>query len=45
MEGMLEELLAEAAARGGSDLHLTVGVPPLVRVDGELLRLGGSARC
>ena len=39
MEGMLEELLTEAAARGGSDLHLTVGVPPLVRVDGELLRL------
>ena len=39
MEGMLEELLTEVAARGGSDLHLTVGVPPLVRVDGELLRL------
>ena len=39
MEGMLVELLTEAAARGGSDLHLTVGVPPLVRVDGELLRL------
>ena len=39
MEGMLEELLTEAAARGGSDLHLTVGVPPLVRVDGDLQRL------
>ncbi len=39
MEGMLDALLAEAAARGASDLHLTVGVPPLVRVDGELLRL------
>ena len=39
MEGMLEELLAEVADRGGSDLHLTVGVPPFVRVDGKLLPL------
>ncbi|MXY16244.1 MAG: PilT/PilU family type 4a pilus ATPase, partial [Acidobacteria bacterium] len=36
---MLVELLRETAARGGSDLHLTVGVPPFVRVDGNLLRL------
>ena len=39
MDGMLVELLAETAARGGSDLHLTAGVPPSVRVDGSLLRL------
>ena len=40
MDGMLVELLRETAARGGSDLHLTAGVPPFVRVDGNLLRLG-----
>ena len=40
MDGMLVELLAETAARGGSDLHLTAGVPPFVRVDGKLQRLG-----
>lgn len=39
MDGMLVELLRETAARGGSDLHLTAGVPPFVRVDGNLLRL------
>lgn len=38
-EAMLAELLARAADRGGSDLHLTAGAPPLVRVDGELQRL------
>ena len=39
MEPQLVELLAEVAACGGSDLHLTVGVPPGVRVDGELRQL------
>ena len=32
----LSELLARAAARGGSDLHLTAGAPPHVRVRGTL---------
>lgn len=39
MDGMLVELLTETAARGGSDLHLSAGVPPCVRVDGGLVRL------
>ena len=39
MDGMLVELLRETAARGGSDLHLTAGAPPCVRVDGSLLKL------
>lgn len=34
------ELLSRAMAAGASDLHLSSGLPPLVRVDGELRRLG-----
>ena len=30
---------ARTSARGGSDLHLKVGSPPIVRVDGQLERL------
>jgi twitching motility protein PilT len=32
----LPELLARTARRGGSDLHLTAGVPPQIRVNGAL---------
>lgn len=32
----LDDLLIECVAKGGSDLHLTVGLPPTIRVDGEL---------
>jgi twitching motility protein PilT len=35
----LDDLLREACERGSSDLHLTVGLPPVVRVDGSLTRL------
>lgn len=35
----LEPLLAEVMRVGGSDLHLTVGSPPVVRVEGELRRI------
>jgi twitching motility protein PilT len=35
----LAALLKETLDRGGSDLHLSVGAPPIVRVDGDLLRL------
>ena len=35
----LPDLLAQTAALGGSDLHLSVGSPPQVRVDGDLQRL------
>lgn len=32
----MQQLLTEAIQKGSSDLHLTVGVPPIVRVDGFL---------
>ena len=32
----LDDLLNMMSARGGSDLHLTVGLPPMMRVDGDL---------
>ena len=32
----IEELLQEAVARRASDLHLTVGMPPIIRVHGSL---------
>ncbi|HHE47011.1 MAG TPA: type IV pilus twitching motility protein PilT [Bacteroidetes bacterium] len=35
----LTELLTEMINRGASDLHLTVGTPPQIRVDGQLLSL------
>ncbi|MGQ0832994.1 MAG: PilT/PilU family type 4a pilus ATPase [Microthrixaceae bacterium] len=35
----LDSLLDEVIRVGGSDLHLTVGSPPVVRVDGELRRM------
>lgn len=38
----LEPLLDEVLRVGGSDLHLTVGAPPVVRVQGELRRLPGA---
>ena len=33
----VDRLLREAAERGASDLHVTVGVPPMLRVDGALV--------
>lgn len=35
----LRELLEQMVKMGASDLHLTVGAPPVVRVDGKLQRL------
>ncbi len=32
----IEELLNTAKERGASDLHVTVGIPPKIRVNGEL---------
>ena len=32
----LAELLARTAQLGGSDLHVTTGVPPQIRVNGVL---------
>ncbi|PWB72963.1 type IV pili twitching motility protein PilT [candidate division GN15 bacterium] len=36
---MLRDLLEQMVKMGASDLHLTVGSPPVVRVDGKLQRL------
>ena len=33
----MEELLALMVRQGGSDLHVTVGSPPRIRIDGSLL--------
>jgi twitching motility protein PilT len=38
----LTSLLRTLAEEGGSDLHLKVGVPPTIRVDGRLRRLPGN---
>jgi twitching motility protein PilT len=35
----LDDLLEEAASRGGSDLHLSAGLPPVIRLHGKIVRL------
>ena len=35
----LDELLTKMVELGGSDLHLRVGLPPLVRIRGRLTKL------
>lgn len=35
----LRELLGEMIESGASDLHLTVGAPPTLRIDGKLVRM------
>ncbi|MFC0905691.1 type IV pilus twitching motility protein PilT [Clostridium sp. MT-14] len=37
---VLKELLKQTIEKNASDLHLTVGAPPVVRVNGELKKLG-----
>ena len=41
MQISLSELLHKLAEFGGSDLHVTTGTPPLVRVDGQIKPLDG----
>lgn len=36
----IQDLLAEMVKRGGSDLHLTAGAPPLIRLHGNLTAIG-----
>lgn len=36
----LKALIDDAVARGASDIHLTVGLPPVLRVDGALVNDG-----
>ncbi len=33
----IDDLLREATERGASDLHLSVGLPPVLRIDGKLV--------
>ncbi len=42
MKKSIDELLLAAAKLEASDLHLTVGHPPIVRIDGELRVLKGT---
>ena len=35
----IEQLLREMVNHGASDLHVRVGVPPIYRINGELIRL------
>ena len=37
----IEQLLKDVVDRQGSDLHLTAGVPPLMRVWGQLVPMTG----
>ncbi|HVM66264.1 MAG TPA: PilT/PilU family type 4a pilus ATPase [Acidimicrobiales bacterium] len=41
-EASLDELLAQVAAKGASDLHLSVGRPPGIRIDGRIWPLDGQ---
>jgi twitching motility protein PilT len=36
MELMIEDLMEEVIDRGGSDLHLSAGLPPYIRISGRL---------
>lgn len=36
----LRELLEDMCSKKASDLHITVGVPPLLRMDGEMMAVG-----
>ena len=40
-EGLIDvtELLAFSAKQGASDLHLSAGLPPMIRVDGDVRRI------
>ena len=37
----IESLLEECVKRNASDLHLQVGLPPILRIDGRLIAIGG----
>ena len=40
MKNTIDELLEKAFKLKASDIHLTVGVPPVFRIHGELKRTG-----
>ena len=36
----IQDLLAEMVKRGASDLHITAGIPPMLRLAGKLTPMG-----
>lgn len=44
MDIKLEDLLTEVEKAGASDLHITAGVPPTLRVNGELVPVAGMPK-
>ena len=38
----IDQLLTTLVSKGGSDLHLRVGEPPVIRLHGEMMRLDGK---
>ena len=40
----ITELLAFSAQQGASDLHLSAGLPPMIRVDGDVRRIDVPAQ-
>lgn len=40
----IEALLEEVVKRKASDLHLQVGLPPMLRVDGSLVQVSGTSK-
>lgn len=38
----IEDLLRRAKSMNASDVHITVGIPPMCRINGELVRLAGG---
>ena len=41
---MIDELLRKACDRGASDIHLKVGSPPIIRIDGKLVPMTDEKR-
>lgn len=39
----ITELLAFSATQGASDLHLSAGLPPMIRIDGDMRRINSPA--
>jgi len=35
MEYMIEDLMEQVIERGGSDLHISAGLPPYIRISGN----------
>ena len=44
MDSFFDRALAEARRLGASDVHLKPGLPPILRVDGELRTLSNERR-